>query len=111
MNIKNMAVPNPIWLYRITHINNLEHDLEHGVVNAKSEHANPNYIQIGDSSLIDIRKEIEAPYPPGGILSDYIPFLFGTKISYALSNSYRLGRHSKIFPGGNNLLYQLFACY
>ncbi len=74
-----MAVPDPIWLFRITHIANLEHDLKHGLVNAKSIHANPNYIQIGDSSLINIRKEIQAPDPPGGTLADYIPFYLGPR--------------------------------
>jgi hypothetical protein len=65
-----------IWLYRITHIANLEHDLQHGLHIANSPKANPNYFQIGDSTLITYRKEIAAPNPPGGTLADYIPFYF-----------------------------------
>lgn len=74
-----MAMPAKIWLYRITHIANLEHDLLHGLNIAKSPNANPNYHQIGDSSLITYRKDIFAPDPPGGILADYIPFYFGPR--------------------------------
>jgi len=74
-----LAVPSTIWLYRITHIENLEHDLRQGLRIAKSPKANPNYRQIGDSSLIEFRKEILAPDPPGGTLSEYIPFYFGPR--------------------------------
>jgi hypothetical protein len=74
-----MAMPANIWLYRITHLANLEHDLLHGLHISKSPDANPHYIQIGDSALITYRKEITAPDPPGGTLSDYIPFYFGPR--------------------------------
>lgn len=74
-----MAVPNPIWIYRITHISNLEYDLKNGLFTGNSSHANPNYKSIGDSSLIDYRKVIPAIDPPGGSLSDYIPFYLGPR--------------------------------
>jgi hypothetical protein len=74
-----MATPSKIWLYRITHIANLEHDLVHGLHTAQSAYANPNYVQIGDSSLITYRKDIAAPDPPGGTLADYIPFYLGPR--------------------------------
>jgi hypothetical protein len=74
-----MAMPPKIWLYRISHITNLEHDVLHGLQTAKSPDANPNYFQIGDSSLITYRKEISAPDPPGGTLADYIPFYLGPR--------------------------------
>ncbi len=45
-------MPRTIWLFRITHIANLEHDLLKGLCVANSANANPNYLQIGDSSLI-----------------------------------------------------------
>jgi hypothetical protein len=69
-----MAKPPKIWLYRITHMENMEHDLLHGLHIANSPSANPNYCQIGDSTLITYRKELSAPDPPGGTLADYIPF-------------------------------------
>jgi hypothetical protein len=53
--------------------------MQHGLVNSKSSQANPDYVQIGDSSLINTRKEIAAPDPPGGTLSDYIPFYLGPR--------------------------------
>lgn len=72
-------MPAEIWLYRITHIANLEHDLLHGLRIATSSEANSNYLQIGDSSLIAYRREILAPDPPGGMLADYIPFYLGPR--------------------------------
>jgi hypothetical protein len=74
-----MKAPDTIWLYRITHIHNMVHDLLHGLFIAKSPTSNPDYLQIGDSTLIDYRKEIAAPDPPGGTLSDYVPFYFGPR--------------------------------
>jgi hypothetical protein len=74
-----MKMPAEIWLYRITHIANLEHDLLHGLHTANSPKANPDYLQIGDSTLITYRKDMAAPDPPGGTLADYIPFYFGPR--------------------------------
>jgi hypothetical protein len=74
-----MATPPKIWLFRITHIANLEHDLLHGLCTTKSPDANPHYFQIGDSTLITYRKDIAAPDPPGGSLADYIPFYLGPR--------------------------------
>lgn len=59
-----MSVPKKIWLYRITHIDNLSHIFKHGLVTEHSENKNPGFIKIGDSSLIDIRKDLDAPVPP-----------------------------------------------
>ena len=74
-----MAAPATIWLYRITHTQNMEYDLQHGLFISKSPRSNPGYLQIGDSSLIDYRKELPAPDPPGGTLADYIPFYLGPR--------------------------------
>ncbi len=74
-----MAAPPTIWLYRITHIQNMEYDMQHGLYIAKSLNANSNYLQIGDSTLISYRKELPAPNPPGGTLADYIPFYLGPR--------------------------------
>ena len=69
-----MSLPTKIWLYRITHIRNLPHILQHGLVTEASPQANPNFVRIGDTSLIDYRKNLPAPESVGGLLSDYIPF-------------------------------------
>lgn len=68
-----------IWLYRITHISNLGYVLRHGLHTRQSPLFDPNYINIGDPSLIDYRRNIDARNPPGGKLADYIPFYLGPR--------------------------------
>ena len=75
-----MPVPelNKIWLYRIVHIDNLKYLLEHGMFNKSHANADPNYINIGDSTLIQQRNEYNvAINPPNGQLGEYVPFYFG----------------------------------
>ncbi|SDM11031.1 protein of unknown function [Catalinimonas alkaloidigena] len=71
-------VPKEVYLYRLVHWQNVEHILRHGLCTRKHSQADPNYIAIGDRSLIENRAE----YPiPGrlyaGSLGDYVPFYFG----------------------------------
>jgi hypothetical protein len=72
-------VPTKIWLYRITHIKNLNFILRNGIYTSGSTNFDPNYIKIGDPSLINYRKNLDARNPPGGKLSDYIPFYLGPR--------------------------------
>ena len=44
-----------IHLYRMTHIKNIPHILEHGITHRHSPNANPDYLPIGDQSLIKTR--------------------------------------------------------
>jgi hypothetical protein len=44
-----------ICLFRITHIDNIPHILQHGITHGASHRANPNFIPIGDVSLISKR--------------------------------------------------------
>lgn len=74
-----MPRPVPTWTYRIVHIDNLEHILDHGMHTEQATKANPNFRRIGDSSLIDYRKDLRAPDPPGGVFKDYIPFYLGPR--------------------------------
>jgi hypothetical protein len=74
-----MAKPEKIWLFRITHIDNIPHILQNGLVTRYSQNANKNFVEIGDISLIEVRDDIDAPVPPGGKLSEYIPFYFGPR--------------------------------
>lgn len=74
-----MSRPNKIWIYRITHIDNIPHILHNGLVTEDSPKANPNFVRIGDSSLINYRKNLEAPEVLGGYLRDYIPFYLGPR--------------------------------
>jgi len=74
-----MAIPKKIWLFRITHVDNLPHILKHGLVTANSKHINKAFRQIGDVTMIDYRKDLDAPNPPGGKFTEYIPFYFGPR--------------------------------
>ena len=70
-----------IYLYRMTHIGNIPHVLSNGIVHKSSPLADPNYIPIGDVSLIDYRKTREVNV--GGkqiVLGDFIPFYFGVRM-------------------------------
>lgn len=68
-----------IHIFRITHYSNLPHILENGLWTAQSDKANPNFEPIGDNSIISARKPISVPDPPGGDLSNFIPFYFGAR--------------------------------
>jgi hypothetical protein len=71
------TVPQEIWLYRITHRDNLPHILRHGLTTAAHPQADPDFVGIGDHTLIAVRKDKAVPVPPGGPLSDYVPFYLG----------------------------------
>lgn len=59
------TIPEPIWLFRITHIQNLSHILKHGIATARSERADPGYKSIGNSTLINSRNSLKVPDPTG----------------------------------------------
>lgn len=63
------------FAFRLVHIDNIPHILENGLVHKNSPKANKNYIQIGDTSVIETRnsKIIFENKPIG----DFIPFYFG----------------------------------
>lgn len=71
------------------HMENIPHVLQHGITHKNSINANPNFISIGDRSLIDTRssKEVRVDYssssnsdPAMIVLGDFIPFYFGLKM-------------------------------
>src|SRR5665647_913156 len=78
-----------IKVYRMTHIDNIPHILQHGITHKKSENSNPHFITIGDVSLIDTRSGKEVSVDNGDLLNfgapsitlgDFIPFYFGIKM-------------------------------
>lgn len=78
---------NSILLYRMTHINNIPHILQYGITHKNSPNANPQYINIGDASLISTREKKEVEITNGSnatikkiMLGDYIPFYFGVRM-------------------------------
>lgn len=67
-----------IYLFRIMHINNLEHVLTHGISTRNHSFADADYINIGDSGLIAQRNDYPVKInPPNGFLGEYVPFYFG----------------------------------
>ena len=64
-------------ILRLMHFDNLEHILKHGMFSNNSGHAIPNYVNIGDATLIKQRETFTVRItPPNGNLGDYIPFYF-----------------------------------
>lgn len=85
-----MPKPAEIWLYRMTHVDNLPHILRQGLVVVTSPNTDPNFRSIGDQSLIEVRKDLDAPNPPGGKFSEYIPFYLGHRspMLYQIATGY-----------------------
>ena len=77
-----------IYLYRMTHIDNVDHILAYGITHKKSAQANPYYRTIGDNSLISRRDNFITD--SGRELGDYIPFYFGprTPMLYVIQKGY-----------------------
>ena len=81
---------NQVIVYRITHIENIQHILKHGITHKKSANKNSNYKNIGDLSLIDTRSRKTVIIDNGSLeqtesvnritFGDYIPFYFGVKM-------------------------------
>jgi hypothetical protein len=63
-------------IFRITHIANVPWILRNGLHCKSAEIADPSFVQIGNPELISKRATRDVPVPPGGSLSNYIPFYF-----------------------------------
>lgn len=84
--------PHTIYLFRIVHIDNVEYLLSHGMYIRNHPHADPDYINIGDTGLIAQRNNYSVGVnPPNGVLGDYIPFYFGplSPMLYNIETGYR----------------------
>ena len=78
---KQQMTLDDIHLYRMTHIGNIPHILSYGIVHKSSPNADPNYIPIGDVSLIDYRTTRSVNVDGQQIvLGDFIPFYFGVRM-------------------------------
>ena len=56
-----MAELDKTGIYRMMHIDNVPHVLQHGIAHASSPNANTSYVPIGDSSLISSRSQFKMP--------------------------------------------------
>ena len=81
---------NKIYLYRMTHIENIPHVLQYGITHSSSPNANPAFFPIGDSSLIATRSQFALDN--GKLLGEYIPFYFGARMPmlYVIQKGYNL---------------------
>lgn len=65
--------------YRITHIQNLPHILEKGIVAKNHPDASADYLQIGNPEIIDVRSTAPVKLEGYGNIGDYVPFYFTPK--------------------------------
>jgi ssDNA thymidine ADP-ribosyltransferase, DarT len=63
-------------IFRIVHRDNIPWILDNGLHCRNSDVRDPNYVDIGNLDLISKRDKHPVPQPPGGTLSDYVPFYF-----------------------------------
>src|SRR6185437_3399971 len=77
-----------IYLYRMTHVKNIQHILEHGITHIVSPNKNPDYVPIGDGRLINSRNNFRLPNRR--TLGEYIPFYFGGRMPmlYVIQHGY-----------------------
>jgi ssDNA thymidine ADP-ribosyltransferase, DarT len=68
--------PDKALIFRITHLDNVPWILDNGLHCRSSEILDPDFVNIGNMELIDKRQSRIVDIPPGGTLSDYIPFYF-----------------------------------
>lgn len=81
----------------MTHIDNIPHILQYGITHRNSPNANPNFVAIGDISLINSRDQKQVTVDNGDFLNleapsitlgHFIPFYFGVKMPmlYVIQN-------------------------
>jgi hypothetical protein len=63
-------------IFRIVHRDNAAWIMANGMHCRNSAVRDPNFVQIGNPELIDKRHDRAILCPPGGTLSDYVPFYF-----------------------------------
>lgn len=71
-------IPDEIWLYRIVHISNVEYLLHNGISTQHDPKYKPDYINIGDTTLISQRMDYPINLEGYSNLGDYVPFYFAT---------------------------------
>lgn len=77
-----------VYIYRMTHIENIPHVIIHGITHKNSQNAYKNYLSIGDTSIINTRSTFQLKNEL--YLGDYIPFYFGVRspMLYVIQNGF-----------------------
>jgi hypothetical protein len=89
--------PGKALIFRITHRDNVPWILDNGMHAPNGAGVDPSFRNIGNVDLIDKRSRRVVEVPPGGTLSDYVPFYF-TPHSIMLLNI-MTGYNVKKVPG------------
>jgi hypothetical protein len=84
-DMQDLLNPEKALIFRIVHRDNLRWLLENGLHCRNSDRTDPNFVSIGNLDLISSRHSHPVSVPPGGSLSDYVPFYF-TPLSVMLFN-------------------------
>ena len=76
-----MPIPQPVRLFHITAIGNLQAICQAGALQAKSAvaAAGVNYQNIAHSAAQGVRAAKAVPVPPGGTVHDFVPFYFAPR--------------------------------
>jgi len=89
-----MAVNNTpvVGVYRIIHFDNLAYILQNGMFVRGHKQFDPDYVNIGDPSIISTRDIYPVKIPGYGHLGDYVPFYFGrcSMMLYNILTGYRV---------------------
>ncbi len=95
--------PGKALIFRITHRDNVPWILDNGMHARNGATFDPNFRNIGNVDLIDKRSRRVVEVPPGGTLSDYVPFYF-TPHSIMLLNI-MTGYNVKKVPGEDIVIF------
>lgn len=76
------------YAFRLVHIDNISHVNRYGFVHKDSKYAKPDYVPIGDQSIINVRDS--ASFPGVGRIGKCIPFYFGPRspMLYVIQNGF-----------------------
>lgn len=86
-SLHSLLTPERALIFRLIHRDNLPWIFRNGLHCRNSGRIDPNFVGIGNPSLIEDRRNHPVPMAPGGTLADYIPFYF-TPASMMLYNIY-----------------------
>lgn len=75
------------YAFRISHIDNIPHIIQYGLVRADSPNRNPDYVSIGDTQVIHLRGERMVK---GYRLNNFVPFYLGPRspMLYVIQHGY-----------------------
>lgn len=77
------------YAFRLVHIDNIPHILQYGITKRTSRNADPDYVPIGDATLISTRQSLKIP-GTDELIGNYIPFYLGPRspMLYTIQKGY-----------------------